>query len=44
MKKFIDISSPKFPILPGEKEELVNEGILSRQQRDVRTDPDRAIH
>lgn len=27
MEKFIHLRSPKFPILPGEKEELVNEGM-----------------
>ncbi len=30
MKKFIQIRSPKFPILPGEKEELVNEGMYGK--------------
>jgi hypothetical protein len=30
MGKFIHIRSSKFPILPGEKEELVNEGIYGK--------------
>ena len=30
MNKFIHIRSPKFPILPGEKEELVNEGMYGK--------------
>ena len=30
MGKFIHIRSAKFPILPGEKEELVNEGMYGR--------------
>ena len=30
MDKFIQIRSPKFPILPGEKEELVNEGMYGK--------------
>lgn len=29
-QKFIHIRSPKFPILPGEKEELVNEGMYGK--------------
>ena len=30
MEKFIHIRSPKFPVLPGEKEELVNEGMYGK--------------
>ena len=30
MDKFIQIRSPKFPILPGEKEELVNDGMYGK--------------
>ncbi len=30
MQKFIHIRSPKFPILPGEEEELVNEGMYGK--------------
>ena len=30
MDKFIHVRSPKFPILPGEKEELVNEGMFGK--------------
>ena len=30
MDKFIHIRSPKFPILPGEREELVNEGMYGK--------------
>ena len=30
MDKFIHIRSPKFPILPGENEELVNEGMYGK--------------
>jgi hypothetical protein len=30
MDKFIHIRSPKFPILPGEKEELVNDGMYGK--------------
>jgi len=30
MDKFIHIRSTKFPILPGEKEELVNEGMYGK--------------
>jgi hypothetical protein len=30
MDKFIHIRSPKFPILPGEKDELVNEGMYGK--------------
>jgi hypothetical protein len=30
MEKFIQIRSAKFPILPGEKEELVNEGMYGK--------------
>ncbi|MEO8271005.1 MAG: hypothetical protein ABI557_14880, partial [Aureliella sp.] len=30
MGKFIHIKSAKFPILPGEKEELVNEGMYGK--------------
>jgi hypothetical protein len=30
MSKFIHIKSAKFPILPGEKEELVNDGIYGK--------------
>jgi hypothetical protein len=30
MEKFIHIRSAKFPILPGEKEELVNEGMYGK--------------
>ena len=30
MEKFIHIRSPKFPILPGEKEELVNDGMYGK--------------
>jgi hypothetical protein len=30
MEKFIRICSPKFPILPGEDEELVNEGMYGK--------------
>ena len=30
MDRFIHIRSPKFPMLPGEKEELVNEGMYGK--------------
>lgn len=30
MQKFIHIRSPKFPILPGEREELVNDGMYGK--------------
>ena len=30
MDKFIHVRSPKFPILPGEEEELVNEGMYGK--------------
>lgn len=30
MDKFIHIRSPRFPILPGEKEELVNDGMFGK--------------
>jgi hypothetical protein len=30
MNKFIHVRSPKFPVLPGEKEELINEGMYGR--------------
>ena len=30
MDRFIHVRSKKFPILPGEKEELVNEGMYGK--------------